>query len=96
MAKRREHETTVAVDKLCTTANAYWNNRSRKIRKTNEWSEEDVRKYEIAIEKFQAEKVEVRKNFKHGTNIFRELKNWLAAQQRKADEALETIKVAER
>lgn len=96
LAQRREHETTVAVDKLCTTANAYWNNRRRKIRKSNEWSEDDVRKYEIAMEKFQAEKVEMRKKFKHGTITFGELKNWLAAQQRKADEALMTIKVTER
>ena len=96
LAKRSEHETTAAVDKLCTTANAYWNNRRRKIRKSNEWSEEDVRKYEIAMEMFQAEKVEMRKNFKHGTITFGELKNWLAAQQRRADEALEAIKVTER
>ena len=96
LVKRREIGNTAEIDNLCITANAYWNNRRAKIRKSQEWSADEVRAYENAMKYFQKEKRNKRREYKEGKITLSELRNWLAEQSIEAEKAIDAIKVLQR
>lgn len=96
LVERKTNKNTAEIDQLCGTANAYWANRRAKIRKSPEWTADEVRAFEIEMKKFQDEKVEMRKKHKKGEITLSELKNWLAEQSIRAEKTLESIKVTQR
>jgi len=75
---------TAEIDRLCSDANAHWANRRSKIRKSPEWTAEEVLIYEEQVKAFQTEKREMRKKHKAGQITFSELQDWLIKQHDKA------------
>lgn len=96
LALRKQDEDTSAVDQICINASAHWYNRLDKIRKSNEWSEEDIQKYIIAKEHFLQEKRKKRRAYKTGKLSFAELRDWLLHQEVEAQEVLESLMVTKR
>lgn len=96
LAKRKENEAVSSVDRICKAARAYWNNRLDRIKVSNEWSCEDVQKYEAAKDNFLDVCREKRKEHKNGNITFDELRNWLLHQEVKAQEVLEALMVTKR
>lgn len=96
LEQRREIGLTAEIDRLCNDAYAHWNNRLTKIRKSPEWSVEEVQVYEEQKKVFQKEKTEARKRYKAGEITFYELRDWLIKQSIEAENALVAIKVTQR
>lgn len=96
LVRRSETGDTAEVDQMCRTANAYWSNRRAKIRKSPEWTADEVHAYEDAMKQFQKEKKDKRRQHKEGKITLSELKNWLAEQSIEAEKALIAIKVTQR
>lgn len=96
LEQRREIGLTAEIDRLCNDAYAHWNNRLTKIRKSLEWSAEEVQMFVDKKEAFQKKKTEMRKKHKTGEITFSELRDWLIKQSIEADNALVAIKVTQR
>jgi len=90
-AKRKEDIDAAEVERICTNANASWNNRLTKMKKSGLYPEEVLRKYEIAKEHFQLEKRKKRQDYKKGKISFAELQSWLLRQEAKAQEEMEAL-----
>lgn len=86
---RLQDDITRTLDNLCHTVDATWNNRLRKIRNLSNWSEEDVRNYEIAKEHYQEKKKKMRKKFKYREIPYSEFCDWLFKQQCYAEELIQ-------
>lgn len=93
---RKQDKDTSNVDSICINASAHWYNRLDKIRKSSEWTEEDVQKYVIAKDQFLKEKRKKRRAHKMGKLSFVELRDWLLHQEVAAQEALEALMVTKR
>lgn len=88
-AIRLQNDITRVIDRLCHTVDATWNNRLRKIRKLPNWTEDDVRAYEIAKEKYQAEKMANRQKLKRGIITDSEFMDWIFQKQNEAEELIQ-------
>ena len=93
LALRKKDENISNVDRICTNASAQWYNRLKKIKSSNEYSEEDVKTYSLAKDRFLEKKREKRKAFKKGEITYKELQNWLLHQEVEAQEMLESIQL---
>lgn len=96
LSKRKDNEETAVVDRMCLNASAHWYNRLKKIKSSNDWSKEDVRKYELEKDRYLKDKNQKRKAHKKGQITFAELRDWLLHQEVEAQEALEALMVTKR
>lgn len=96
LIKRKNNDETTAVDRISLNASAHWYNRLKKIKVSNEWSKEDVWKYEAEKDRFLKSKTQKRKAYKQGEITFAELRDWLLHQEVEAQEALESLMVTKR
>ena len=94
--KRKNNEEVAQVDRICLNASAHWYNRLKKIKASNECSEEDVHKYEMEKDRFLKDKIQKRKAYKKGKITFAELRDWLLHQEVEAQAALESLMATRR
>ena len=66
------------------------------MRESQEWSLNDIQKYEAEKNKYLEEKREKRKAYKKGKITFDELRDWLLHQEVEAQDALESLMVTKR
>lgn len=93
---RKQNEEVTAVDRICLNANAYWYNRLTRMKKSQEWSLDDINKYENEKDRFLKEKRAKRKAYKKGEITFGELRDWLLHQEVVAQEVLDSLMVTKR
>ena len=96
LAQRKANEETASIDRICLNAAAHWYNRLRKMRESDEYGEEDIRKYEAEKDEFLKDRRKKRKAYKVGEISYAELRDWLLYQEVVAQTALESIKVTQR
>ena len=90
-SRRKNNPETAEIDKILAGANAHWNNRLTKIRKSPEWSEDRALQYRSAMDHFQMEKSKKRQAHKRGEITFNELRDWLLQQEVRAEETLQSL-----
>lgn len=89
--RRKSNPETAEIDKMLAAANAHWNNRLTKIRRSPEWPEDQVLQYRAAMDRFQTEKSKKRQAYKKGEITFNELRDWLLQQEVRAEETLQVL-----
>lgn len=94
--QRKKHTSTAEVDKLVAVAYSHWYNQLKRIKASPGWSEEQIRQFKIAMERFQTEKRSKRKAYKNGDITFNELRDWLCHQHAEAENALQELMVTKR
>ena len=77
------------IEKLCRNEYAYWYNRFRRARDSEEWTEDEVYDLESAFMKFRDRKVEMRQKYKRNLMTFRELQDWFLRQRDIIDKMVE-------
>lgn len=90
--RRKEDPATAEVDKMLAATDAHWDRRLANMKKSPEWSVEEVSKYENARKIFREEKRKRRKLYKCGDISFRELQGWLCEQQNRAERLLQKMR----
>lgn len=96
LTQRKSNEEIASVDRICLNASAHWYNRLKRIKASQEWSSDDIQKYENAKNCFLKEKSNMRKAYKKGEITFTEFRDWLLHQEVEAQEVLETLMVTKR
>ena len=78
------------VDTLLRNTDERWNYRWRTIRRSHEWTQEDLENFENVRDIYKKEKVIMRKQLKAGQITFAELENWTFAQLRELDRLIDS------
>lgn len=88
-AIRLQNEHTRKIDQISHSVDSAWNNRLNKIRKLPNWTEDEVRAYEIAKEKYQKDRTDNRKKLKAKIITDSEFTNWILGKQNEAEELIQ-------
>ncbi len=94
--QRSQNSDNAEIDSLLAATRSHWTRRLAKIKKSPEWSAENVQKFEEAIRTFRKEATSLRTKHKHGELPTSEFTNWLFMQQRKAESVLQELMVTKR
>lgn len=91
-ARRMEDSVTADIEKTLNNVRGHWTRRLQRIKKSPEWTDEQVEMYAQAFSVFKQESIAMRQKHKDGAITLKAYKDWLFEQQEKARSVQEEIK----
>ena len=94
---QRQSDPVVAeIESVLANTRSHWTRRLAKIKKSPEWSTDQIEKYKNAMRAFQEEATSLRKEHKQGNLSTKEFTDWLFMQQELAESVYQELMVTRR
>ena len=90
-ARRMEDPVTADIEKNLNNVRGHWTRRLKNIKESPDWTAEKVEMYVRAFRTFQKESKDMRQKHKDGKITLKEYKDWLFAQQERANDVMQEL-----